>query len=797
ADLEGRLTGTVNAPVVSGAVTAWDGRLGLVPFDLATGDVDAGPQRIGSSGLALVRGGASYDVSGEVGLHPLFAEGVSVQARGVPAGPLAHALVPAIDVSGTLAGRIAVAGPLAHPAVSGTVAFAQGTVSGQRIDAASIEFAGTGGQVRIESFSAAVNDSRLDASGLVDFGGAVDLAFTADRIHLSDIPSLGQWGLALAGTVSLSGQVTGTMKDPELKATVASPGLSINGQAFQASGAIDYRAQALTVAPVSLTQQDQRYGVTGVIKMGSKPTADLNFTVQHGQLATIFRATSATPPVPIAGTIDGTVALDGALADPTAHLVITMQDGQVSGIPVGTGTADLTLAHGVVDIQTLELHPQQGSISAKGRVELEGTSSVELSGQNLDANLLRPLFRMGPKDVLAGTLNFTVQFGGPTRDPTAGLSFQAANAGLPNATVDQIAVLAFYKDGIVTVENGTIDKGTHELALEGTLPVDPSAFGLTPNGPLDLRLSLADTDLSFLTLFTPAIRDASGTIAGDVTIGGTPANPEMTGVLQSHGGRFLIGPLTTPVENLNININFSQSQIELQQLSATMGGGTLTGQGTVSVKDLRPDTVALVLSGTNITVVMPGLYSGGVDGSLSLSGPALRPTLAGTINLSHGTVAVTEAAGPGTLSDVPIRLDASVVLGDSVNYVQGPARARLTGGLHIGGTIGRPVLTGQVQAINGTINILGTPYTVSQGVLTFSEGSGVFPHISVTAQGLYGPTRVFLNVDGVLPTPTLSWTSDPPMSQDQVLALVVGTSGGQSSPAGLLSQVLFGSLTSS
>ena len=55
-----------------------------------------------------------------------------------------------------------------------------------------------------------------------------------------------------------------------------------------------------------------------------------------------------------------------------------------------------------------------------------------------------------------------------------------------------------------------------------------------------------------------------------------------------------------------------------------MGGGTLTGQGTVSVKDLRPDTVALSLTGRNLTMAVPGLYTGGVDGSLSLSGPALR-----------------------------------------------------------------------------------------------------------------------------------------------------------------------------
>ena len=59
--------------------------------------------------------------------------------------PLARALAPGVDLSGTLSGRIAVAGPLAHPAVSGTVALAQGAVAGQRIDAASVEFAGTGG----------------------------------------------------------------------------------------------------------------------------------------------------------------------------------------------------------------------------------------------------------------------------------------------------------------------------------------------------------------------------------------------------------------------------------------------------------------------------------------------------------------------------------------------------------------------------------------------------------------------------------------------------------------------------
>ncbi|HLJ60954.1 MAG TPA: translocation/assembly module TamB domain-containing protein [bacterium] len=793
ANVDGRLSGTVRAPVLSGDVTAWDGHLGPVPFALATGPLAIGPRDVRTSGFALVNGPTSYQIRGGVAFQPMAAEALSIDAQGVSVAPLARAFAPGADVTGTVSGHVAATGPFAHPVVSGDVSLLDGSVGGQPVDGMTARFTGNGRQIQIETATARINRSRLEVSGSVDLSGPLNLRLAADQVRLSDIRSIGALGFVPGGTVSLSGAVTGTLRDPDLSGTLTSPDLSIHGQTFQASGVVDYRHGTLTVSPVELAQGGARYGVTGWLRGGARPTADLTFSVEHGQIATVVAAAAVKPFVSVGGTIDGTVGLQGPLDDPAAHLVLSMHDGEVGGVPIGTGDADLTLTHGTVDIQKLALHPAQGQLAAQGRVELHGTSAVEVSGQNLDVNVLRPLFHTDQP--LAGALNFTIQWSGPTNNPTAGLSMEALNAGLPGATADRIASLAYYKDGTITIETGTIEKGTHKLLVAGTVPVIPGGFALAPDGPLNLQVSLEDADLSLLTLLTPEIQDGSGTVAGQVAIGGTVAAPEMSGTVQSHGGRFRFAPVTTPLENVSADIAFSQSEVLVRDLSATVGAGTMQLQGTIGIKNLRPDVVALNLAARGVTFTMPGLYTGGIDGTLSLTGAASRPTLGGTVTLSHGNVALAGGGAPTSARGIPVALDVSVNLGDAVAYAQGPVRADLAGGLHVGGTISDPAVSGAIRSLTGTISLLGTPYTVTEGQLVFSEASGLNAQITAHAQAMYGDTRVFLDILGVLPSPTVTWSSDPPMSQDKILALVAGTSGASGSPASLLSQVVLGSIT--
>jgi len=786
ADLDGHLSGTAASPIVSGSVTAWDGRVGPVSFAFARGDLSVSPQGIASRRLALASGAASYQLSGGLRFHPLAAVNLRVDAEGVEAASLLNTAAGTPGVTGTLSAHLSLDGSLAHPRGTGRVTLAHGSVAGQRVDRVEAQFAADGQRVRITSLDAQRDESRLHAAGTVDPRGPLDLSISVDRVRIAEFSSALGLAFAPRGTLALSGAVRGTLRAPQLSGTLHAPDLVIGGQTFDASGTMDYRAGLLRVSPLQLAQGPGRYSLNGELRLGLHPSADLALDITNGQIATIVRAAGVSPPVPVAGTIDGRIALTGPLADPSAHLSLAMHGGQVGGAPMGTGTADLMLSHGSIDIRRLELNPGQGQIAAQGRVILNGTSAVEVSARELDPNILRPFFHLNRP--LVGKLNFTMQWSGPTRNPTAGLSLEATDAGVPGAAADRIVGLAYYKDGVIHIEDGTIAKGPHKVVVQGTLPVAPGGLTLDSRGPLRLDLRLADADLSFVSLLSPRIHDSGGTVEGEVRIGGTVGDPQMSGVVRSQGGHLRVDPLQTPIEDINVDVAFSQDQVLVRNLSATVGGGLVQAHGTVAVSNLRPGKVDLDLIAARVTAAVPGLYEGGVDAGLTVSGHAERLVLSGTVTLSHGRVAVGDQLQPAGSGGTPVGLDIAIVAGDDVWFSEGAVRAELGGAVHAGGTLGQPKLSGTIRSLGGTVTLLGTLFQLTDGEAMFSEALGLVPRISARAQAVYGETRVFLDVNGVPPDPTVTWSSDPPMTQSEILSLVVGNSGGTGSAAALAGQ---------
>ena len=802
-EFDGHIGGSFAAPTLSGDVAAWDGRLGPLPYTYAGGALSVTSQALSTTHLDLLDGGAHYGVRGAVGLHPPAARGLVIEADGVPARTFLRETVGIRDVTGTLSGRVRVDGPLGRPSISGQVALARGSVLGQRVDEADADLAeGAAGVIAVTRLDARSNGSRLHASGTVDPRGPLNLSVQADRIRLADVSFLSRFGMIPYGTVTLDGRVTGTIGDPEIQGRLVSPDLWMQGQAFSASGSVDYRNGQVRLAPLDLVQKDASYSLSGSVSWTGRPAVDLDLHVTHGQIATLADAAGLRLPAPIDGVIDGDVAFSGPLTDPSARVTLALSQGRIGGVPAGTGTADLVLSHGAVDIRQFELDPGRGAIVARGQVRLGGTSAVEISAHDLDPAIFVPLFHL--KQPVVGSLDFAIQWTGPSNNPTAGLSLEATNAGVPGVTVDRVAALAYYKGGTITIQDGMIAKGEHRLIVEGTLPAEPGRLALDPNGPLHLRLHLQDADLSFLSLLTPAIRDAAGTVAGEVAIGGTVADPTMSGFVRTAGGRLHWAPLRTPVENIAADITFSRDRIEVGDVSADVGGGHLAIHGSVAVSDFRPQTLDLALAARRLNIDMPGVYTGIVDANLALTGPAQAPVLSGAVTPSGGRITYTGALPGATAAAAslpPIGLDVSVATGGDVYYGEGAVELALAGRVHAGGTLAQPKLSGQVRSDSGSVNLFGTPFTVVEGSATFSEGLGLVPLVSARLQGQIGDTRIFLDVAGLLPNPSVVWSSEPPMSQSDILALVFGATGESGTPTGLagseIGHLLLGSVTSS
>ncbi len=259
----------------------------------------------------------------------------------------------------------------------------------------------------------------------------------------------------------------------------------------------------------------------------------------------------------------------------------------------------------------------------------------------------------------------------------------------------------------------------------------------------------------------------------------------MAGFLRSRGGRVHYEALRTPLEALNIDLSFSQDQIEVHELSATLGGGRVAAEGTVGITNFRPDNIRMTLKADRATLDIPGLYRGQVDAGLEINGPAIRPTVSGRVALSNGLVSPGgSAAGIGASSD--LRLDLTLEAGPNTAFTLGAIRAQVDGSIHVGGTLAHPLLSGRVTAPEGEVAFLGSTFRLTAGEAVFSESLGVEPQISARAQQVYGDTVVVLDVSGPAAHPELRLTSNPPLSQDEIVTLVARNSGILGDPESVL-----------
>jgi translocation and assembly module TamB len=725
-----------------------------------------------------VNGPARYQISGGVTFSPLEADHLHLAAQDVQAQWLTNAIASAPDATGTLSGSVTVDGPLAHPQVTGRLAFDKGTVHGQRIDHAEAYFAPNRGGIHLSRGEVQVSKSRLFAEGTIDPAGPLDLRVWADEIAVADVKAALDLDLPVDGTFALTGHAGGSLTVPNLSAEVTAGDLDVGGQRFDVSGAMDFQRRTLRLSSLQLAQGAARYRLSGEIRPGSRPSAGLALDIEHGQIDTLLAATKIELPAPLHGIIDGRIEFSGPLDDPAARLALTLRDAAFGAYTIGTGEADITLRHGAIDIERFEIHPAQGQLAAKGSLHLRGTSSVEVSAQDLNPDFLRPFFKLDRP--LVGKLNFTVQFTGPTQDPTAGLSLTATDVGVSGALVDRVSALAYYAGRTIHIEQALIAKGQHTLVADGALPIDPAALGLNPEGPLELHLWLQDADLGFLSLLVPQISDASGTLAGKVDVGGTVATPKMSGILRSSGGRLRYAALRTPIEDLNVDLAFSQDQIQIRDLSAMLGQGRAVVTGSIAISNLRPENVHLALRADSIRIDVPGFFAGQVDADLAASGPVAVPTLSGRVTLSQGQITLgpvpesTAAGGGGKagggLADV--KLDVNLELGQKVVLVLGPVRSDIVGAVHAGGALARPLLSGRITSPSGEVAAMGANFRLLDGEAVFSESLGVEPQISARAMAIYGDVVVFLQVQGLASRPTLSLSSNPPMSQADILTLI-------------------------
>lgn len=317
----------------------------------------------------------------------------------------------------------------------------------------------------------------------------------------------------------------------------------------------------------------------------------------------------------------------------------------------------------------------------------------------------------------------------------------------------------------------------------------PLSGGIRYNGPAETLFSLA------------ALPDQS--LAGNVGVAadfsGLVREPQLTGVVRANDLVYENETYGTKLTKLRVRGTFTNDRLQVTELTANAGDGTVSGSGFVSLSSSQGFPIQLKLDLKNARVARSDMIAATATGQLEIvSGPGAEPTVRGSLTLPETRYKIVRqgAAKVATLTGVrrkvksgPQRvsgnadaiqslpsnwhLDIDLTARDEL-YVSGMGLDSEWGAkLHVGGTTDAPIVAGQLNLVRGNLDFAGRSFDLESGRISFDGGPAGNPTIRVAAASDVDGVTVRVNVTGTGYNPQISFTSVPALPQDEVLARIL------------------------
>ncbi|WP_017670821.1 translocation/assembly module TamB domain-containing protein [Blastomonas sp. AAP53] len=490
-------------------------------------------------------------------------------------------------------------------------------------------------------------------------------------------------------------------------------------------------------------------------------------------------------------------------------------DGRANGIDFRTRKAARIIPEAAqYRLMPTTIDLSRGTIQLAGRYGAGMDINARLS--DVDLALINPIMPgLGLGGTATGSLDFR-QAGAdsfPEADARLAIdNFTRTSLASVSQPVDMSVVGRLQPDGgnaraIIRRRGAVI--GRLQVALNPLAPgagswttrllAAPLTGGLRYNGPADTLFSLA------------ALPDQSlsGAIGVAADFSGRVQQPQLTGIIRANNLTYENEQYGTRLTNMRVRGNFTGDRLQVEQLTARAGSGTISGEGFVSLSSAQGFPIQLALNLDNARLAEGNDLAATATGQLTIVNSASQPALiSGTIRLPEtryrivrqGSAQVAKLTGvrrkpalgreritgdPEPISGVPSnwRLDVKVVADNQI-YVSGMGLdSEWAADIRVGGTTGSPQITGGIELVRGTLGFAGRSFDLEEGRLRFNGGSATNPVINLRASGEAGDVTVNINVSGTGENPDIAFSSTPSLPQDEVMARILfGNSIGELTP---------------
>jgi hypothetical protein len=687
----------------------------------------------------------------------------------------------------------------------------EGTFDGERIQAFDVVWGAVTGDVVIEnSYADARNVVIMSGASTIrtdgrysigyprrDGGEQINAHVAIERRPVSDLRyafELDEYNLdgTLSGDFTLKGDYTapfgsGTMRIEQ--------GVAYGEPFEEATAGIVLEGNGVRLNDIRMRMA----GATGegAAFIGWNGTYSFDFGADSIEIERLAVTQGST--LPLSGLLDFTATGSGTFDAPRYEVRGRMRDVFVGDEGVGEIVGTLSMVDGARMNVKLDASSTRLAVSASGAIAVTPDMDAELTFVVTETSLdpyirvFQPRLSPFTTAVASGTIKVT----GKLAD---------IDQLVVDTTVDTLA-LRLFDYQLRNPENLPIRMALDSHAVqirELRLVGQDTDFNLTgtvglhdePSTPADERrialVAEGNANLSILQGFFRNVQ-SRGRAGLQARLEGPLDDPVVIGRMTMENGRIRHFGFPHALDGVAGVLSFDTRGVRLDEVSARLGQGTVQFGGTVGIAEYRLGSVDVTMSGRDMQLRdFPEGMRSRVDADLEVQGTSAGLTVTGNVRVldaryagDFDTAGMFGGGNGGglpvvasyTAPVIPIQYDVRItamstlqVNNDLMRNIEGSADLRLAG------TYDRPLLFGRVDIEDGEINYDAKRYVIRRGTIDFNNPTRIVPFLDVETEArvrVPGETyRVTVRATGLLPEPTLSFSSEPPLPEDEILALL-------------------------
>ena len=601
------------------------------------------------------------------------------------------------------------------------------------------------------------------------------------------------------GTLSGQFTVTGEYERPFGSGTMTVTEGIAYGETFDMASA-DVKLEGDNVRLENIRAAKGAGQGTGFASITWDGVYSFNFTGSNIALETLTLMEGSK--IPLSGVIDFTAGGSGTFDSPKFDVRGSIADFFVADEGIGRVYGELAIDGDLLTARRLEASSARFVADGRGTIRLDDTRDTDLtftvSNTSLDPYIraFQPQLSPYTTAIASGTLRVygeLTSFDNLLFDASVQaldirlFDFPLRNPDDPARPGQRLPIrMALDRNSFRILDAQLVGQDT-QLTIAGTVDLLNEMIAMRFDGGANLRI---------LEGFTRNVR-STGRADVKAALSGPMRTPMLSGNMEINEGRIRHFSLPHALDRINGVVTFDSNGINLDELTARIGGGPVTFGGSIGIDGYRPGLVDVTIAGENMRLLYPGSASpwlrATVDADLTVQGTVEELILGGNVTVLDAMYTKEFAAGvnifdfgqtpvggaaPATTPTLPLVYEVGINAPSTLRAENNLLRDVVArADLQLVGTFDRPGLIGTIDLDRGDVFFGGKRYQVRQASIQFNNPSAIEPFFDIeagTRVRVPGETyNITITAAGPNPISNMVFSSDPDLPDYQLFALLL------------------------